>query len=188
MLLFAITREKCFSTTRRPEGNPGRKEYTPFTRPLEQPRKPVDQMRAEEFAIAAEFKLKELDSGGRERCWRRHFGRILVIRARISCSGSTISGPGGRRTRSRTWKKRSSATLIPMMRTTTSRWLSSRAGGSANERNLYYIWPESAHFGAREYQLGRLVLQRGELDSAAGHFRRALDSDAETYWRGKRLR
>jgi Domain of unknown function (DUF5107) len=48
----------------RPDGNPGRQEYTPFTKPLESPRKAPDKMSVEELTLAAEYRLKELDAPG----------------------------------------------------------------------------------------------------------------------------
>ena len=36
-----------------PDADPGRQEYTPFTRPLEKPAKKPDQMSVEELALAA---------------------------------------------------------------------------------------------------------------------------------------
>jgi hypothetical protein len=49
---------------RRPDSNPGRKEYTPFTKPLELPRRSPEQMSVEELVLAAEFRSKELDAAG----------------------------------------------------------------------------------------------------------------------------
>jgi len=45
----------------RPDENPGRKEYNPFVKALENPEKAPQQMSVEELVQAAEFKLKELD-------------------------------------------------------------------------------------------------------------------------------
>ena len=45
----------------RPDENPGRKEYSPFARALENPQKPLDRMSVEELVEAADFKLKEMD-------------------------------------------------------------------------------------------------------------------------------
>ena len=50
----------------RPDSDPGRKEYTPFTRPLEKARKSPEAMSVEELTLAGEFRLKELDEAGCE--------------------------------------------------------------------------------------------------------------------------
>src|SRR6185312_612288 len=42
------------------------------------------------------------------------------------------------------------------------------------ERNLYYIWPQSAYFGAREYHLGRLDYLKKNHAAAAVHLDRAI--------------
>ncbi|MBN2287944.1 MAG: DUF5107 domain-containing protein, partial [Candidatus Glassbacteria bacterium] len=44
----------------RPDHDPGKREYTPFTRQLEQPQKPVEQMTAEELVLAAEYRFKQM--------------------------------------------------------------------------------------------------------------------------------
>lgn len=45
------------------------------------------------------------------------------------------------------------------------------------ERNLYYIWPESAYFHIREYHLGRLALKRKNYSNAVEHLRKSTTAD-----------
>lgn len=47
------------------------------------------------------------------------------------------------------------------------------------ENDLYYIWPGSAFYGVREYQLGRLAFLRHDNRSAAQHLRGAIQSNGE---------
>ena len=42
------------------------------------------------------------------------------------------------------------------------------------ERNLYFIWPQSAYYGDREYQLGRLAFLRKQWNEAVSHLDRAI--------------
>ncbi len=136
-------------------------------------------MRTEELAIAAEFKLKELDSAA---------ARALLDKALQQDPGYSrahlLLGIDD-------FRSGRPADAIAHLEKAIERdpysddayYYLAMAQFSCGrereaERNLYFIWPESAHFGAREYQLGHLALVRGELDSAAGHFKRALDSDA----------
>ena len=62
-----------------------------------------------------------------------------------------------------------------MRPTTTSRWRSWLCGREREaERNLYYIWPQSAYYGEREYHLGRLALLAGDRRRSAQPFPRAV--------------
>jgi len=47
------------------------------------------------------------------------------------------------------------------------------------EHNLYYIWPGSAYYGAREYQLGRLAFLRKDDKAAEQHLLEAVNSNGE---------
>jgi hypothetical protein len=152
-----------------------RKEYTPFTRPLEQPRKAVEQMSAEELAIAAEYKFKELDESG---------ARALLDKALEKDPGYSrahvLLGIDDYRA------GRYDAAATHLEKAIERDQYSDDAyyylamaqfalGRKEAERTLYYIWPGSAHYSAREYYLGRLDLRRNELDSAIGHLRASND-------------
>lgn len=162
-----------------PDGNPGRKEYTPFTRPLEQPHKAIEAMSAEELAIAAEFKFKELDSPG---------ARALLER-------TLKQDPGNSRAHLLLgiddFREGRYIDAIAHLEKAIDRdpysddayyylAMSQLASGREHEaeRNLYYIWADSAYYGEREYHLGRIALEHHRPGEAIHHFEGALDSNA----------
>ena len=44
---------------------------------------------------------------------------------------------------------------------------------------LYFIWPDSGHFGEREYHLGRIAFLRHDYEQAISHFQRAIAANAD---------
>jgi len=163
----------------RPDTDPGRKEYTPFTKPLERPRKSVDEMSAEELAIAAEYRMKELDGAG---------ATTLLEKA-------LTLDPGYSRARLmlgiQDFKQAHYEQAVAQLEKSLERDPYSYAsyyylamsqlalGEDAKaERNLYFLVPESGFFGEREYNLGRLALLRKDLDGAVSHLERALASNS----------
>ena len=164
---------------RAPDGNPGRKEYTPFTRPLENPRKTPDAMTPEELSIAAEFKFKELDSPGArallDKALRHDPGYSrahLLLGIDDFCAGRPADAAAHlEKVIERDPYSDEAYYYLAMAQFALGRDLDA-------ERNLYYIWADSAHFGEREYHFGRLAIVRKQSDKAAAHFERALQSNA----------
>lgn len=164
----------------RPDSPPGRKEYTPFTRPLEEGPKPVDKMTTEELAIAAEYKFKELDETG---------ARALLAKALQQDPGYSrallLLGIDDFRDGHYEEAVQHLETAIARDPYSDEAYyylaMSQFALGrtDAGERNLYFIWANSAYYGAREYHLGRLALIRKKPDRAADHFRLALRANAD---------
>lgn len=159
-------------------GNPGRKEYTPFTRPLENPPKRPDQMSAEELTMAAEYQYKELNAAAAADLLQQAFIRdpgysrahlLLAIHA-FNAGRFPEAAAQAKKAVERDpyldegWYYLAMAQLA----------LGDDAGA---ERNLYYIWPASAYFGVREYQLGRLALLRKDFDQANRHLERAVTAN-----------
>jgi tetratricopeptide (TPR) repeat protein len=165
---------------RRPDSDPGRKEYTPFTKPLESPRKPPEQMSVEELVLAAESRLKELDSAeatalldkALERdpgCSRAHL--LLGIHAFTS---------GQHEDAVRSLEKaiaRDPYADEAYYYLAMSQFALGR--DKEGERNLYYIWPNSAYYVEREFHLGRLKLRAGDSAAAIEHFHSAVDANAD---------
>lgn len=160
---------------RRPDANPGRKEYTPFTRPLEAPRRPPEQMSVEELTLAAENRLKELDGAG---------GVALLEKA-------LTLDPGYSRAHLQLGihdfnSGRHAAAAAHLQKAIERDAYADEAyyylamsqlalGKSAEaERNLYFIWPHSAYFSDREYHLGRLALIARDASGAIIHLERAV--------------
>ncbi len=152
----------------RPDVNPGRKEYTPFTKPLEQPHKSPDEMSVEELTLAAEYRLKELDEPGAQAL----LGKALQHDAGYSRAHLLLGITAFNDNRYDEAAKQLTEVIERDPYDDAGYFylsMSQFALGqdSAAERNLYYIWPDSAYYGEREYQLGRLALQRNENEDAA---------------------
>ena len=159
----------------RPDGDPGRKEYTPFTKPLESQRKNQEEMSVEELTLSAEFKLKELDTAGAtsllDRALQRDAGysRAHLLLGIRDFNALHFSAALLHFEKVIERDPYSDAAYYYLAMTEFALGDSARA-----ERNLYYIWPDSAYFGAREYHLGRLALAGKDDSRAIDHFRRSI--------------
>jgi tetratricopeptide (TPR) repeat protein len=163
----------------RPDADPGRKEYTPFTRPLERPRKSVDEMSAEELAVAAEYRMKELDGAGATTLLEK----ALALDAGYSRAHLML----GIQDYKNAHFERAVAQLEKALERDPYSYasyyylaMSQLALGeeAKAERNLYFLVPESGFFDEREYNLGRLALLRKDLEGAASHLERALSANS----------
>ncbi len=163
----------------RPDSPPGRKEYTPFTLPLERPRKAVSEMSVEELVMAGEYRLKELDDAGAvalfEQALARDPGdsrahRQLGIQdyqhARFKAASEHLE-----KSVDRDPYGAESHYYLALCRLALGR-------ETEAERALYFVGADSGYFGAREYQLGRLAMRRRKPDVALRHFEEALGADA----------
>ncbi|MCZ2073785.1 MAG: DUF5107 domain-containing protein [Bryobacterales bacterium] len=162
----------------RPDTNPGRKEYTPFTRSLEKPQKTPEQMTVEELVLAARFKLKELNSAA---------GLDLLNKALERDSGFSRAHLEYGIYHFNHYRYREAVKHLEQVierdpyADEAYYYLSIsqlRLGETAKaERNLYYIWPGSAHYSNREYNLARIALGKSDLDEAVAHLRKAIEVD-----------
>ncbi len=158
----------------RPDSNPGRQEYTPFTKSLEQPRKLPEKMSTEELTLAGEFRLKELDEPGARALFDAALKRDPNYSLAHRLMGITDFNDGRYReaaehlTRVIERNPYDDAAYFYLS-------MSQFALGDSQdaERNLYYIWPDSAYYGEREYHLGRLSFERHKYAEAIAHFRSA---------------
>lgn len=159
----------------RPDEDPGRKEYSAFAKALESPQKSPDQMSVEELVEAAEFKLKETDPAAMldlvSQALKRDPGYSrahLLLGIHDYTSGQyqkAIEELTAATERDpyleKAWYYLSMSQLA--------------VGESAKaERNLYYVEPDSAYFGNREYQLGRLAMLAHQQNEAVTHLERAV--------------
>jgi tetratricopeptide (TPR) repeat protein len=164
----------------RPDVEPGRKEYTPFTKPLERPPMAVDEMSVEELTVAAEFKLKELDETE----------AIVLLEKALKLD------PGYSRAHLllgiNDFNHGRPASAVTHLEKVVERDPYSDEGyyylaisqftlgdDKKAERNLYYIWTTSAYFGEREYHLGRVAFLKKEYEEAVGHFESAIGANAD---------
>ncbi len=152
------------------------KEYTPFTRSLEKPRKTQEEMTVEELVLAARFKLKELNETA---------GVELLNKA-------LERDPGFSRAHLEYgiyhFNQHRYAEAAKHLEQVIERdpyvdeayyYLSLsqlRLGETAKaERNLYYIWPGSRFYSDREYNLARIALAGKNADAAIAHLREAIE-------------
>jgi lipopolysaccharide biosynthesis regulator YciM len=164
---------------RRPASSPGRKEYTPFTKPLESPRKSPEQMSVEELVLAAESHLKELDSAGAASLLNKALERDAGFSRAHLLLGVQAFSAGKYEDAVRSLEKaiaRDPYADEACYYLAMSQFALGRDG--EGERNLYYIWPHSSYYGAREYQLARLNLRAGDRAAAIERLRGAIEADA----------
>ncbi len=164
---------------RTPEGNPGRKEYTPFTRPLEKPAKPTSEMSVEELAVAAEFKFKELDPGGARKLLENAlrvdpgYSRAHLL---LGIDDLRAGRPKDAIPRFEKVLDRDPYSADAYYHLAVAQFAAGRE--EEGERNLYFIGRDSPHFGEREYHLGRLTMLRHHYREAAAHFESALGANS----------
>ena len=154
---------------------PGRTEYSVFTRPLEQPRKPQDQLTVEELTLAAEYRLKELDEAGAQALLTQALAKDPGFsRAHLLMGITAFTGGKYEEAVSNLNKaiERDAYSDEAQYYLAMSQFALGRHPEA--ERNLYYIWPNSAWYGTREYHLGRLALSRKENDAAVAHLNTAV--------------
>jgi len=164
---------------RRPDSDPGRREYTPFTKPLESPRKPPEQMSVEELVLAAEFRLKELDPAGATALLEEALERDPGCSRAHLLLGVQAFTAGRHEDAVRSLEK---AIARDPYADEAYYYLAmsqfALGHDKEGERNLHYIWPNSAYYGEREFHLGRLKLRAGDSAAAIERFRNAVDANA----------
>lgn len=158
----------------RPDGNPGRKEYTPFTKPLEKPPKSPDSMSAEELTLAAEFKFKELAATAATTLLDKALERDPGF-SRAHLLYGIHHFTAGRHAEAVRHLEQALERDPYASEAYYYLAMSQFALGQdlQAERNLYFIWPDSPYYGEREYHLARL--HRG---AAVAHLERAIAANA----------
>jgi tetratricopeptide (TPR) repeat protein len=159
----------------RPDSDPGRKEYTPFTRPLERPQKQPEQMTVEELALAAEFKLKGLNAAAGLELLTKSLERDPgYSRAHLLLGIHHFTGYRYAKAAEHLEKaiERDPYLDEAYYYLSASQMRLGQTGKA--ERNLYYLWPGSAYYSDREYNLARIALSKGRLEEAAKHLETAI--------------
>lgn len=163
----------------RPDANPGGKD-SPYANGLASPPIPLDKMTAEQAVMAAQLKMKELDypaatdlanvalqrdPGYSEA--HQLLGQLLFDQGRYSDAATEFQKAVDRNPYAdASWYYLSICQL-------------KNHDAKQAENNLYYIWPGSAYYGAREYQLGRLTFLREDRPAAEQHLLGAINSNGE---------
>ena len=157
--------------------NPGEKrsDYNDFAKELERPAKAHGEMSAEELVLAAEFRLKELDTNG---------ASDLIAHALEKDPGYSSAHllQGVIFYRNHQMREAASELQKAVERNAYSdqAWyylaLARDALGEreAADKGFYDIWPHSAYFGNREYELGKEALTAGDLKATIEHLQGAL--------------
>jgi tetratricopeptide (TPR) repeat protein len=162
----------------RPDDNPGRKEYTPFTRPLENPQKTPEQMSAEELVLAADFKIKELNTQKATELINKALEKDPgYSRAHLLLGESDFVEYRYKDAVAHLQKAIDRDAYLDEAYYYLA--VSQFAAGDekGGERNLYYIPPFSGYYGPREYQLGRIAYMRGEIAQALEHLDKAVGAN-----------
>ncbi|MFH1070443.1 MAG: tetratricopeptide repeat protein, partial [Candidatus Glassbacteria bacterium] len=158
----------------RPDENPGRKEYTIFTRGLERPAKTPEEMKVEELVLDGETKIKEMhDEVGAGLLYRALERDLGNSKAHLVLGVLDYS------------RGRPDSAVVHLEKTLERDPYSGEAcyylalarleqGDTAwAERSLHYIARTDAYYSQREYLLGRIGWGCGKLDEAAGHLAEA---------------
>ena len=165
---------------RRPNPNETRSEYTPFTKELEKPAKSTEVMSAEELLLAAEFRLKELDTKGAFDLLALSLQKDPGYSSALELKGIILYKEGKLHEAEAELQR-----AVDRNPYADKAWyylaIAEMESGKEKlaERNLYYIWPESAFYGNREYQLGRLALLRHDYHDAISHLEGAINSNGQ---------
>lgn len=163
----------------RPEKAPGG-NVTPFARDLENAPIPPEKMTAQELVLAAEFKQKDLNTADATKLARMAlkidpgYSTAHQLLGMLAFNDGHFDEAAGEFQKavdrdpydSQSWYYLSVCQI--------------RMGQTAKaERNLYYIWPGSAYYGVREYQLGRLAFLRGDMKTAVQHLSGAVTANGD---------
>ena len=160
---------------RRPDGNPGRKEYSPSAKALENPPKPLDKMSVEELTQAAEFKLKETNPTAMLELVNRALSQDPGYSRAHLLLGTYMLTQGKYGEASAEFAK--ATDRDPYL---DEGWydlaVSQLSMGDvvSAERNFYFVGVQSGYYGEREFQLGKLAFLRADQTKAVQHLTAAI--------------
>ena len=157
-----------------------RSDYNDFAKELENPAKSQDSMSAEELVLAAEFRLKELDNKG---------ALDLIAKALAKDPGYSTAHLLRGIILYKNYDVREAASelqeAVDRNPYNDQAWyylgLARLAMGEkqAAEKAFYDIWPHSAYFGNREYELGKEALIGDDLKAAIEHLHGAISANSQ---------
>ncbi len=162
----------------RPDRNPGRTEYTPFTSQLERPQRRPEELSTEELVLAAETRLKEMHAATGTEYLRlalaqdpghslahEHLGLFHLEAGAPDSAAQHLAAAAERNPysdRAHYYLALARLQLADSLRA---------------ERQLYFISRSGAFHGPAEGLLGRLALLRGDREGAQGHLAEAALSN-----------
>lgn len=162
---------------RRPEPGEALSDYNAFAKELEKPAKAREAMSAEELLLAAEFRLKELDTKGASDLIALSLGKDSGYSSAHLLQGIIFYKSGQMHDAEKELQK-----AVDRDPYADKAWyylaMAQLALGESTlaERNLYYIWPHSAFFGNREFELGKQALMREDMGAAVEHLEGAVEA------------
>lgn len=161
----------------RPDSPPGGKD-NPYATGLADPPVPLDKMTAEQALMAAELKAKELNYEGAAELANVALKRDPGYSAAHQLLGQLAFEQGDFHQAAGAFQK-----AVDRNPYADGAWYmlaisELRLHKSAQaETNLYHIWPGSAFYGAREYQLGWLAFLRHDDRQAGQHLLGAINAN-----------
>ena len=162
--------------------NPGEKRSDPndFAKELEKPARSQEVMTAEELVLTAEFRLKELDTKGASELIARALGKDPGYSSAHLLQGIIFYKNHQMREAEAELRK-----AVDRNAYSDQGWyylaLAEDALGErqAANKDFYNIWPHSAYFGNREYELGKEALTATDLKAAVEHLQGALNANGQ---------
>ncbi len=163
----------------RPDGSPGGKD-NPYASGLAAPPIPLDKMTAEQAVMAAQLKQKEMNIPAATELANVALKRDPGYSPAHQLLGILLFDQDHFEQAAAEFQK-----AVDRNPYADESWyylsicqLNLNRPGQA-QTNLYYIWPGSAFYGAREYQLGRLAFLRHDDNGATQHLLGAINSNGE---------
>ena len=155
---------------RRPDTNPGRREYTSFTSQLEKPRKEPSEMSVEELVLEAETRIKEMHEATGASYLRLALSRDSG-NSRAHLNLGIMHYVQGNPDSALTHLEQAIDRDPYCDQAYYYRALALMEQGdtASAERGLYLIGKTSAFYSAREYLLGRISFLRKDLAGAESH-------------------
>ncbi len=164
---------------RRPDTNPGG-HITPFAKGLEEAPIPLDKMSAQQLVLAAEFKQKDLNSAEAAKLANLALKVDPGYSSAHQLLGVLLFDAGHFKQAAPEFQKAVDRDPYDSQSWYYLSICEVRLGEQDQaERNLYYVWPGSAYYGPREYQLGRLVFLRHDQKATEKHLLGAINSNGE---------
>jgi tetratricopeptide (TPR) repeat protein len=161
----------------RPDSNPGGKD-SPYANGLASPPIPLDKMTAEEAVMAAQLKMKELDYPAAADLAKVALQRDPGYSTAHQLLGMLQFDQGRYQQAATEFQK-----AVDRNPYDSESWYYLAIcqlrldQAKQAENNLYYIWPGSAYYGPREYQLGRLAFLRNDRTAAEQHLLGAITAN-----------
>lgn len=163
---------------RRPDRDPGHREYTPFTSQLEKPRKNPPQMSIEELVLDAETRIKEMHFETGTALLRMALERDPGYSRAHLCLGLWFLDQG--QPDSAVAHLKAVVDRDPYNEEAYYGLAMAQlelADSASAGRSLYFITPAGALYAQREHLLGKLAFLSGRMGEVQAHLENAISAD-----------